>query len=79
MILVTKRSEFGRLVRDWLKVDIEIPSHQARIAQAQRTDMVVLSPSATESHTTFWYGVAVKGVNYNSAARPLLVCFPTTH
>jgi hypothetical protein len=25
MILVTKRSEFDRLVRDWLKVDIEIP------------------------------------------------------
>ncbi len=55
VVLVTERSEFDRLVRDWLKVEIEIPSHPARLAQAHRTEMAVLSPSAYEAHTTFQY------------------------
>lgn len=53
VVLVPNRDEFDRLVRDFLRVDIEIPSHPARIAQAQRTDMVVLSPSAYKSHSMY--------------------------
>lgn len=55
IVLVPNRDEFDRLVRDLLKVEIEVPSHPARIAQPQRTDMVVLSPSAYEEHSTFVY------------------------
>jgi hypothetical protein len=55
VILVASRAEFDRLVRDLLRVKIEVPSHPARIAQPQRTDMVALSPSAYHSHSTFEY------------------------
>jgi hypothetical protein len=55
VILVTSRAEFDRLVRDLLRVEIEVPSHPARIAQPQRTDLVALSPSAYHSHSTFEY------------------------
>ena len=54
-VLVPDRGEFDRLVRDLLQVEIEIPSHPARIAQPQRTDMVVLSPSAYGAHAMFDY------------------------
>ncbi len=54
-VLVTHRNEFDRLVRDLLRVEIEVPSHPARLAQPQRTDMVVLSPSAYASHSIFTY------------------------
>jgi len=55
VVIVIHRSEFDRLVRDFLQVEIELPSHPARIAQPQRTDMVVLSPSAYEAHSIFKY------------------------
>jgi hypothetical protein len=55
VILVTHRAEFDRLVRDLLRVEIEVPSHPARIAQPQRTDLVALSPSAYHNHSTFEY------------------------
>lgn len=55
VVLVPDRDEFDRLVRDLLRVEIEVPSHPARIAQPQRTDMVVLSPSAYEEHSPFTY------------------------
>jgi len=55
VVLVPSRNEFDRLVRDLLRVKIEVPSHPARIAQPQRTDMVVLSPSAYAEHSTFDY------------------------
>lgn len=55
IVLVANRNEFDRLVRDLLRVEIEIPSNPARIAQPQRTDMVVLSPSAYENHSIFKY------------------------
>lgn len=55
VVLVASRSEFDRLVRDLLRVEIEIPSNPARIAQPQRTDMVILSPSAYESQSIFKY------------------------
>ena len=55
VVLVPDRDEFDRLVRDLLKVEIEVPSHPARIAQPQRTDMVVLSPTAYAEHSTFEY------------------------
>jgi len=54
-VLVPSRDEFDRLVRDLLRVEIEIPSHPARIAQPQRADMVVLSPSAYDAHAMFDY------------------------
>jgi hypothetical protein len=54
-VLVRNRNEFDRLVRDLLHVEIEFPSNPARIAQPQRTDMVVLSPSAYENHSIFKY------------------------
>jgi len=55
IVLVPSRNEFDRLVRDLLRVEIEVPSHPARIAQPQRTDMVVLSPSAYNVDSTFAY------------------------
>jgi hypothetical protein len=55
VVLVNHRDEFDRLVRDLLKVEIEVPSHPARIAQPQRTDMVVISPSAYATHSIFTY------------------------
>jgi len=55
VVLVPDRNEFDRLVRDLLQVEIEIPSHPARIAQPQRTDMIVLSPSAYAAHSPFSY------------------------
>ena len=55
VVLVTNRSEFDRLVRDFLHVEIEVPSNPARIAQPQKTDLVVLSPSAYEAHSIFKY------------------------
>jgi len=55
VVLVNHRDEFDRLVRDLLQVEIEVPSHPARIAQPQRTDMVVISPSAYETHSIFKY------------------------
>jgi len=54
-VIVPNRNEFDRLVRDLLRIEIEVPSNPARIAQPQRTDMVVLSPSAYESHSIFKY------------------------
>jgi len=54
-VLVPNRDEFDRLVRDLLRIEIEIPSHPARIAQPQRTDMVALSPSAYAEHSTYDY------------------------
>lgn len=52
-VLAPRRDEFDRLVHDFLKVNIERPSHPARIAQAQKMDMVVLSPSAYATESTF--------------------------
>ena len=54
-ILVPNRNEFDRLVADLLGVEIEIPSNPKRIAQPQKTDLVVLSPSAYEQHSTYKY------------------------
>jgi hypothetical protein len=54
-ILVPSRDEYDRLVLDLLGVDIEIPSNPARIAQPQRTDLVLLSPSAYEKHSAFTF------------------------
>jgi len=53
VVLVPDRNEFDRLVRDLLQVEIEVPSNPARIAQAQKSDMVLLSPSAYAAHSTF--------------------------
>ena len=54
-VLVPDRREFDRLVRDLLKVQIEVPSHPARIAQVQRTHMILLSPGAYASESTFTF------------------------
>jgi len=54
-ILAPRRNEFDRLVAELLRVEIERPSHPARMAQPQRTDLVMLSPSAYEQHSVFEY------------------------
>ena len=54
-ILVPTRDEFDRLVVDLLGVEIERPSPPGRMAQPQRTDVIVLSPSAYEQHSTREY------------------------
>ena len=55
VILVPNRNEFDRFVIDLLGVEIETPSRPTRMAQPQKTDLVVLSPSAYEQHSTFKY------------------------
>ncbi|MBN1536293.1 MAG: collagenase [Anaerolineales bacterium] len=55
VVFVPHRNEFDRLVRDLLRVEIEFPSHPSRIAQSQRTDMVVLSPSVYKTQSSFDY------------------------
>ena len=45
-ILTPSRSEFDRCVREVLRIQIEVPSSPVRVAQPQRTDLVLLSPSA---------------------------------
>jgi hypothetical protein len=47
-ILVPDRDEFDRCVAEVLKVEIEVPSHPARIALPQGTNLVLLSPRAYE-------------------------------
>lgn len=54
-VIVPDRNEFDRLVMDLLKVDIEIPSRPNRIAQTQRTDLVILSPSAYKRDSIYEY------------------------
>ena len=54
-VLAPDRGEFDRLVRDLLRVEIEMPSHPARIAQAQRNCMVLLSPRVYHSQSSFTY------------------------
>lgn len=55
VVLVPDRNEYDRLVRNLLRVEIEVPSNPARIAQPQRTDMVLLSPAAYEAHSIYKY------------------------
>lgn len=54
-VLVSERSEFDRLVLGWLGVPIETPSNPARVAQPQRTDLVLLSPPAYATHSVYKY------------------------
>lgn len=54
-ILVPNREEYDRLVRKLLKVYIERPSRPSRIAQSQRTDLVLLAPSAYSTNSIYEY------------------------
>lgn len=54
-VIAPNRDEFDRLVKDYLEVEIEQPSNPARIAQAQRSSMVLLSPNAYETESVFRY------------------------
>jgi hypothetical protein len=54
-ILAPHREEYDRLVANLLSVKIEKPSHPARVAQPQKTDLVALSPSAYEHDSVFEY------------------------
>ncbi len=54
-ILVPNRREYDHLVINLLRVEIETPSNPARVAQAQKTDLVFLSPSAYKDHSTYRY------------------------
>jgi hypothetical protein len=55
VVLVPNRNEYDRIVCDLLRVQIEVPSSPSRIGQSQRTDMVLLSPSAYESDSIYKY------------------------
>jgi len=52
-ILAPDRAAFDALVAGILRVEIEKPSDPRRIAQSQRTDIVLLSPSAYVAHSTY--------------------------
>jgi len=54
-ILAPNRKEYDRLVKEFLKVDIETPSSPGRIAQPQRTDLVLLAPSAYAKDSFYKY------------------------
>ena len=54
-ILVPNREEYDRLVKDLLRIDIEKPSQPSRIAQTQRTDLILLAPSAYSTDSIFEY------------------------
>jgi hypothetical protein len=47
-ILVPDRADFDRCVAEVLQIQIEVPSHPARIALPQGTNLVLLSPRAYE-------------------------------
>ncbi len=51
-ILVPDRGEFDRYVREVLKVEIETPSHPARVGMPQGMDLVLLSPRAYDAR--YW-------------------------
>jgi hypothetical protein len=52
-VLAPDRDEFDRLVADLLRVEIERPSDSHRIAQAQKTDIVLLAPRAYATHSAY--------------------------
>jgi len=52
-VLAPDRDEFDRLVADLLHVEIERPSDPRRVAQTQKTDIVLLSPSAYAAHSAY--------------------------
>ncbi|MDD5529738.1 MAG: hypothetical protein PHX21_06875 [bacterium] len=54
-VLVPNRKEYDRLVKGLLKVDIEQPSDPSRIAQPQRTDLVLLAPFAYSTDSIYKY------------------------
>jgi len=54
-ILAPDRDAFDVLVADLLGVQIERPSDPRRIAQPQETDIVLLSPSAYATQSTYSY------------------------
>lgn len=54
-ILVPDRKEYDHLVKELLKVDIERPSEPNRVAQPQRTDLVLLAPSAYSTDSIYEY------------------------
>ncbi|EIT86050.1 hypothetical protein A374_07011 [Fictibacillus macauensis ZFHKF-1] len=53
--LVPTRRWYEQLVVDVLKVNIEVPSRESRIAQMQRKELVLLSPDAYPSHSIYTY------------------------
>jgi len=55
VILAPNRKEYELLVKKLLKVNIEIPSNPSRIAQPQRTDLVLLAPSAYLTDSIYSY------------------------
>ena len=53
--LAHNRDAFDELVADVLKIQIERPSDPRRIAQPQRTDIVLLSPAAYAGQSAYEY------------------------
>ncbi len=56
-ILAPNREEYIRLVKEFLRVDTEEASKPSRIAQPQRTDLVLLAPSAYSTDSIYKYSV----------------------
>lgn len=54
-VLAPNRKAYDYLIKELLKVDIEIPSNPGRIAQPQRTDLVILAPSAYSKDSIYKY------------------------
>ena len=69
VILTPDRPEFDRCVRDILKVKIEVPSSPWRVAQPQRTDLVILSPCVWEKEYN----------SYSPEGYRRLIAHETTH
>jgi hypothetical protein len=54
-ILAPNREEYIRLVKEFLRVDTEWASKPSRIAQPQRTDLVLLAPCAYLTDSIYKY------------------------
>jgi len=68
-ILTPNRSEFDWCIADVLGIRIEVPSNPVRVAQPQRTDLVLLSPQAYDATVS----------HYSSAAYGRLILHEVTH
>lgn len=63
--LAPNRKEFEYLILNVLKINIKMPTSKGRIAQPQRTDLILLCPSAYETDSIYKY-------NYEEYTRLLI-------
>ncbi len=55
VFLAPNRKEFEYLILNILKVNIKIPTNKARIAQPQRTDLILLCPTSYDTDSIYTY------------------------